>query len=79
VSRVGTEAAVALWYNTARVSTLTHGNVLDASYAKSKCILTPIKKEILILNEKEKEKKLRKSAGSFRQSRIRESERGKRK
>jgi hypothetical protein len=32
-----------------------------------------------LLNEKEKEKKLRKSAGSFRQSRIRESERGKRK
>ncbi|KAK4006550.1 hypothetical protein OUZ56_011705 [Daphnia magna] len=32
---VGTEAAVALWYNTAKVSTLTHGNVLDASYAQS--------------------------------------------
>jgi hypothetical protein len=24
-------------HNTARVSTLTHGKVLDASYAKSKC------------------------------------------
>jgi hypothetical protein len=33
--RVGTEAAVALWYNTVRVSTLTYGNVLDTSYAKS--------------------------------------------
>ncbi|KZS09552.1 Uncharacterized protein APZ42_026223 [Daphnia magna] len=35
MSRVGTEAAVALLYNAARVSTLTHDNVLDASYAQS--------------------------------------------
>jgi hypothetical protein len=39
VRRVGTEAAVALWYNTTRVSTLTHGNVLDASYAQSPSLI----------------------------------------
>jgi hypothetical protein len=33
VGRVETKEAVALWYNTYMVSTLTHGNVLDASYA----------------------------------------------
>ncbi|KZS03595.1 Uncharacterized protein APZ42_033649 [Daphnia magna] len=35
IDRVGTEVAVALWYNTARVSALTHGYLSDASYAQS--------------------------------------------
>ena len=34
VSRAGTETAVALWYNTARVPTVTHDNVLDSGYTK---------------------------------------------
>jgi hypothetical protein len=40
VSRVGTAAAFALWYNTARVSILTHGNVNDASYAISPILVS---------------------------------------
>jgi hypothetical protein len=38
VSRAGTEVAVALalWYNTARVPKVTHGNDLDSGYTKKK-------------------------------------------
>jgi hypothetical protein len=36
VSMAGTEAAVALWYNTIRAPTVTHDNVLDSGYTKNK-------------------------------------------
>jgi hypothetical protein len=42
VSKVGTEAVVALWYKTTRVPIVTHDNVLESLYTLTKSQISSI-------------------------------------